>query len=484
MCESLIKTLFYENPIYADMFNKLTELVYIFDTNGCVVFFNTAAENFENLKNEDVMGLHINDIYKQDYSPSLKALETGHEVVETDNIYMINGRQFRQVTKAYPIFYNNEIIGVYTIQTDITSLEKILKDNIRLQTNAGQQKEFKKASSFDTIVGIDPAFLKCVDLARAAATNNSAVLLSGPTGSGKEVFAKSIHNASERKDKPYLAINCAAIPETLLESILFGTVKGSFTGAMDKRGLFEQAKGGTLFLDELNSMSLNSQAKLLRVLEEKEFRYVGGDKDIKTDVRIISSINCTPMEAIEKNMLREDLFYRLSVVNIMIPPLCQRKKDILLLAKHFINKFNAKRGIDVKGLDSEVTDFFLAYTWPGNVRQIKHTIESAMNLADSHTNELSLNLLPQYLFEDDRIFIEPLKVNNNIKTKETDPEPNASDNVGDESDIFEIIREKEKKEIIEALFMCNGNVSKTARFLNIHRQSLIHKMKKHNIKNV
>lgn len=469
MKESRMNKFFYASPVYAEMMNRLTEMIYVFDEEGRIVFINQAAEKFEELKLEEVKGLYIGDIYNQDYSPSLRALEMGKEVVDTNNVYMVHGKRFHQVARAYPVVYEGKIIGGYTIQTDITSLEKILSENIRLQSNAVANGSEKR--EFSTLIGNDLNFLRCIEIAKAAAENDSAVLLSGATGSGKEMFAKSIHNASKRRKGPYLAINCAAIPETLLESILFGTVKGSFTGAMDKPGLFEQAKGGTLFLDEINSMNMESQAKILRVLEEKEYRRVGGDKEIATDVRIISSINTTPQEAINAKALREDLFYRLAVVNIMIPPLCRRKEDILLLTEYFIDKYNKKLNKTVKELDSETKEFFLEFSWPGNIRQLKHTVESALSIMAETETVLKMNYLPQYLFEN-RIVAEPLII------KEEKPEEDRLT----EKSIRETIQEQERKQIIDTLYACNGNVAKTARTLNMHRQSLIYKMKRYDIK--
>lgn len=502
--------MFFDHPLYAELLNNLAELVYIFDEEGRIVFINHAAEKFEGLKLEEVRGLHVDDIYYQDYSPSIKALETGQKVVDMNNIYTIHGKQFRQITQAYPIFYEQKVIGVFTVQTDITSLERILAENIRLQRTSvkGPQQKLE----FTSLIGKNAAFLHCIEIAKSAAKNDSAVLLSGPTGSGKEMFAKSIHNASSRSGGPYLAINCAAIPETLLESILFGTVKGSFTGAMDKPGLFEQAKGGTLFLDEINSMPLESQAKILRVLEEKECRRIGGDKDIKMDVRIISSINATPREVLDERILREDLFYRLAVISILIPPLRKRPEDITLLTEHFVEKYNQKFGKQITGLDAESHHFFSTFSWPGNVRQLKHTIESAIGMADDADSLIRLRYLPQYLFEG-KIAIDSLAVSETVQSDggpdicRTDIEeadlqktdiPAADTRAADipaadtpaadkrESEAFprdirEQVRKEERQKIVQTLYECNGNVAKTARVLNMHRQSLIYKMKKYDI---
>lgn len=343
-----------------------------------------------------------------------------------------------------------------------------------------------------------------MNLARSSAGNDSPVLLSGFTGSGKEIFANAIHNASARKDEPFLAVNCAAVPDGLLESILFGTTKGTFTGSIDKIGLFEQAKGGTLFLDEINSMSLNSQAKLLRVLEEKEIRRLGGYNDISVDVRIISSINTTPALALANNQLREDLFYRLSVTTIIIPPLNGRNDDIDLITEHFINKFNKVFNKNITGLSDEVHNFFMTYSWPGNVRQLKHVIESAVNSADSSSSRILMSDLPYYLFESSTTHVESFqyipKQSEDLSAMAGAPTANPSygahDAPADVSDgssvptyspsvspenLYDTIRQQEKKNIIDALLSCNGNVTKAARILGMNRQQLVYRMRKYNI---
>lgn len=476
MNKSKIKTLVYGNPVYINMLNMMSEMIYIFDNQGRAVFFNHAAERFEGLTNAEVQGLHISDIYSQDYSPSLRALQTGKEIVETNNIYMVRGKRLQQIAKAYPIWLDNELIGVFTVQTDVTSLEQIVSENIQLQQQMMKQSP-KEEPCFSTLVGTSDAFLQCVEIGKAAAMNDAAVLLAGPTGSGKEMFAKSIHHSSKRCKGPYLAINCAAIPETLLESILFGTAKGSFTGAMDKPGLFEQAKGGTLFLDEINSMNKESQAKLLRVLEEKEYRRVGGNKDIPTDVRIISSINTTPQEAVRRKELREDLFYRLAVVNIIIPPLRERKEDLWLLTEFFIAKYNARLHTHVQRLDTETKEFFQHFSWPGNVRQLKHTIESSLSLMKPDETEIKIKYLPQYLFAE-KIAVEPVV----IQEQQVHPVAyTAGMGATHEVSVRKAIQEEERQKIIATLYQCKGNVAKTARVLNMHRQSLIYKMKRYDI---
>lgn len=470
---NILKEKIFSNPFFTDVMNSVSDAIFIYDDTGCTVFMNRAAQQYENMKLEDALGRHINDLYMQDYSPSLKALETCKPVTDPRNTYIINGKECIQDTRAYPVFDNDTLIGVYTIERDLTSIKHMVDESISYQ-----KKMSNKKISFDTLVGSDEQFLKCVELGRIAAKNDSSVMLSGYTGTGKEMFAKSIHNASSRRDNSFLAINCAAIPETLLESILFGTTKGSFTGAAEKPGLFEEAKGGTVFLDEINSMPLASQAKILRVIEEKECMRVGGSKSIKIDVRIISSINVTPQEALEKGQLRSDLFFRLSVVNIIIPPLSARKNDIMLLCRFFIDSFNSKLGRRITAIDEKTQSFITDYSWPGNVRQLKHTIESAMSMTDEADTVLTFDMLPQYLLSDsaqsDQIF------------RASEPHSSSDStayagSANSSSNVFEAIRDSEKEKIINMLYACNGNVSKAARELQMNRQSLIYKMKKYGI---
>ncbi len=479
-----------KHPLFVNMANHLTELLYIVDEMGRILFINKAAEDFEQIRLKDVYGKCINDIYKQDESPTLKALTTGRTIREHENTYIMNGKEFIQLAASYPIIYNDQVIGAYTIQRDMTTIKQIFSDNISLK-----KKENKW--DFDSLIGETPEFLHCVDIAKSAAANDASVLLAGYTGSGKEIFANAIHNNSARKDAPFLAINCAAIPESLLESLLFGTTKGSFTGSIDKAGLFEQAKGGTLFLDEINSMSLNSQAKLLRVLEEKELRRVGGSSNIKTDVRIISSMNTTPSEAIKKGQLRQDLFYRLSVISIVIPPLASRKRDIELLINHFIQNFNKKYGKNITGLDNETQKFFMTFQWPGNVRQLKHVIESAVNITPPEEKLIHLKAMPQYLNdslsdnESHRLTVDypqpavdtpyPSVAHPQSFFESLQPVSDKEPLIIDGNTLFSTIENREKAAITQALLDNNGNIAKAARQLGMNRQNLVYRMKKYNI---
>ncbi|MCX7904057.1 MAG: sigma 54-interacting transcriptional regulator [Caloramator sp.] len=283
------------------------------------------------------------------------------------------------------------------------------------------------------------------DYAQKISSSPSPVLIYGETGTGKEVLVKYIHDIGNRRTKPLISQNCAAVPANLLESILFGTVKGAFTEARDKKGLFELADGGILYLDELNSMPVELQGKLLRVLEDGVVRRIGDLKEVKVDVRVIASTNVEPEFCIEKGLLRRDLFYRLSVFYIKLPELKDRKEDIIELCNYFINIFNKKFNKNILGISQEVLEYFYNYDWPGNIRELKNVIEAIINIKDE--GFIETKDLPDYIKKEHKGF-------------------------------EELVKEYEKRLIEEALSLYNGNVSKAANFLKVPRQTLQYKIKK------
>jgi arginine utilization regulatory protein len=297
-------------------------------------------------------------------------------------------------------------------------------------------------------------------------------LIVGDTGTGKELFAQSIHNGSGRLSAPFISQNCAALPDNLIESLLFGTKRGAFTGAVDTPGLFEQANGGTLLLDEINSLNLNLQAKLLRVLQEKTIRRIGDTKDTPVDVRVIANMNEDPIDAIANNRMRKDLYYRLGVVTIFVPPLKERKEDIPLLVQNFIEKYNELFQMNVKGLSEEVKQSFFEYDWLGNVRELEHIIEAAMNIMIDEEWIMYTHLPYQYRSKmqmKERMI--PLStVDNFIKENAEIAVP-----LKQQMELFE------KSYIDHVLTKNNFNVSKSAQLLGLSRQSLQYRMKKLNI---
>lgn len=273
------------------------------------------------------------------------------------------------------------------------------KENIYLKKQINRQYDFSK------IIGQSDSMQRIINEVTKIANAKSNVLLLGETGTGKELIARAIHFNSNRADKPFIPINCSAIPENLLESELFGHVKGAFTGAIvSKKGLFEEANGGTIFLDEIGDLSINLQSKLLRVLEDQEIRPVGGTQSIKVDIRFISATNKDIVSAVKEGSFREDLFYRINVITIKLPPLRERKEDIELLVRHFIQKFSIELGKKVNGIDEEALNYIKKYSWPGNIRELQNVIERAILIADNSI--ISSEHLPEEMVSNNNSFYE------------------------------------------------------------------------------
>lgn len=320
---------------------------------------------------------------------------------------------------------------------------------------------------FTDIITQNEEMERVKEQAMKAAGTSSPVLIYGETGTGKELLVQSIHNASPRKEEPFIAQNCAALPPTLLEGILFGTVKGSFTGAEDRKGLFELANGGTLFLDEINSMPLELQAKLLRVLQDGHVRRVGGANVFPVDVRLIAATNEDPLHAVESNRLRSDLYYRINVVSFHIPPLRERKEDIPLLVDSFIKKYNYRFQQLVVGVDERVENVFRDHDWPGNVRELEHVIEAAMNMVDGDVIQPE-HLPPHFLERTRGRKLPQHKEMGNAQSGEIRP-------------LRDAVEALESNLIRSALEKTDGNVKQAAKLLNIPRQTLQYKMEKYKL---
>jgi two-component system response regulator AtoC len=297
--------------------------------------------------------------------------------------------------------------------------------------------------------------------ARVAASEASTILLEGESGTGKDVIAKYLHHNSRRAAEPFIAINCAAIPETLLESELFGYEKGAFTDARaQKKGTLELAHGGTVFLDEIGEMPLLLQAKMLRVLEDQSFRRLGGTKDIQVDLRVIAATNRSVTDAVAEGKFRVDLYYRLNVIQIVVPPLRERRDDILPLAHHFVRLLNQRFGRDLQGLSPEAERALLAHDWPGNVRELRNAIERAMLLEETSW------LRPASL---------ALGGGTVVPAEEPEAVPGASTLDGMS------LEEAERTLVVRALEKTAGNQTQAARLLNVTRDTLRYKMKKFNL---
>ncbi|MGG0353813.1 arginine utilization transcriptional regulator RocR, partial [Bacillus albus] len=376
-----------------------------------------------------------------------------HQVQHYQNL---NGEDICTVNTTLPIFIDGNIAGAVEIAKDYSTVQKLTDTIVDLQSKikrSSRKKSIKKHVAFETIVTNDARFKQTKELAQKVAPTDANVLIYGETGTGKELFVQAIHEASKRKNKPFIAQNCAALPESLLESLLFGTTKGSYTGAIERAGLFELVDGGTLFLDELNSMPLDLQAKMLRVLEDGVIRRIGDNKTRKVDVRVITAMNQPPEICLKENKIRTDLYYRLNVFSLYIPPLRERTEDVLLLASYFLKEYNKSYKKGVLQMDKEAEERLQDYQWPGNVRELKHTIEHAVIIAEGNT--LTANCLPR-----------TFRKENLPKKKDILP-------------LREALHQTEKELIDQALIETEGNILQAAKMLGIPRQTLQYKLSKY-----
>jgi arginine utilization regulatory protein len=454
--------------------DNVNEGIIASDKEGKIFIYNKALEELECLYRKDVLGKRIIDIYRVTSKSSElhTVLKTKNPLLGVNERFFTNkGQEINLICDNFPIYKNDKVVGAYGICRNVTKIRKLLNTTIALQQeiNSSTRKNIKinKSSvkyNFNDIIGTSRLLKKAIVEAKKAAENDSSVLIVGDTGTGKELFVQSIHENSSRNKEPFIPINCAAIPESLLESLLFGSVKGAFTGAVDNSGLFQQAGNGTLFLDELNSMDINLQSKLLRVLQEKVVRKVGGKKEIPVNCRIISTTNKDPLKCITEGTLRRDLFYRLAVITIYIPPLVERKEDIEPLIKYFIEIYNKKYNTNVTSISSQLIDIFNKYNWPGNVRELQNLIEGAINMVENE-NIIRLEHLPSYFFNQ---FSE-----NNSRY--------AISLYSQSHNLSQILLQIEERLILQALSNYKGNITKAADSLGIARQNLHYKIRKMNI---
>lgn len=378
------------------MFNEDSfKHVVIVDEKGEVIYFTENNLPVYDLNQEDIMGTNIGSVYKnlnENNSSLIDAIKSGHSIsnlkqgLETRKHKVVN-----QVGNTYPLIENGKVIGAIEFSSIVS--EKIINHPYSKNLKRLQYQTNGTRYEIDSIITRNEKMRELKQKIKRVSNTNSNVMIYGKTGTGKELVAQSIHNESERKYRPFVSQNCGAIPASLMESILFGTEAGGFTDAKDKPGLFELASGGTLFLDEINSLDLNGQVKLLKALEERRIRRVGGLKEIPIDVRVIVATNEEPEKLLEENIMRSDLYYRLSVVQLRIPELKDRKDDIEYLANYFIEKYNEEFKTKVGYLDSELLEIFKNYSWPGNVRELKNIIESSFNLLEG--NRITSSDLPE-----------------------------------------------------------------------------------------
>lgn len=448
------------------------EGIHIIDDKGVTQYYNPAMTRIEGMAADDIIGKHILDVYTDwtaENSTLLTVLKMGKAIYRDKQQYLNKvGKAITTVNTTMPIIDGEKIIGAIEITQNVTEMHALSTQVIKLRQQLLKPKTAKttpKQYCFDMLIGNHPLFLQAIKVARRAALSTSSVLIYGETGTGKELFAQSIHYESERHELPFIAINCAALPETLLESILFGTVKGSFTGAENRPGLFEQAHLGTLFLDEINSMSQSLQSKILRVLQEGYLRRVGGLNDIAVDVRIIAATNVEPLPLIEQGELRKDLYYRINVLFIHIPSLAERPEDIKTLLDYFIGIYNKKLDKDVWMVSEELSRLLEQHSWKGNVRELQNFVESCLNMVQDDHVVKKEHLSAQWheaLFKDE---LPKLLLPRDIEGKYLNDQLSSLE--------MQLIKRQFYKQ--------HGNISKTAKQLGISRQNLQYKLKKYTI---
>ncbi|WML50682.1 sigma 54-interacting transcriptional regulator [Neobacillus sp. PS3-34] len=456
------------NEVLAAILKSIDEGIHVVNTEGITIFYNEVAAKHDGLKVDEVLGKPLLAAFpslNESSSTLLKVIRTKKSIYnQTQHYVNMHGNNIETINTTLPIFVGNEVIGAVEIAKDYSRMKLLAERLLDLQKgftrSVGKVNTGKKMNyTLDDLMTVNSGFIKIKQEAAKFAKSDSPILVYGESGTGKELFVQGIHEASLRAEGPFIAQNCAAIPETLLESILFGTARGGYTGAVDRKGLFELADGGTLFLDELHTMPIELQAKLLRVIEDGLVRKVGSSTNTSVNVRVIAAMNEHPRQALHEKKLRSDLFYRLNVFTFSLLPLRERKEDILFLTDYFINMYNRKLNKRVSGIEREVELYFLQYLWPGNVRELKHSLEYMMNVC-----------------EGDMLVFKDLPV----MLKQHLPVSLGQDEQDDSLSLRENLKSMEKKLIEKAMGMTGNNINQAAKLLEIPRQTLQYKIQKYN----
>lgn len=438
-----------EQALLRVVLNQSNEGIHMVNCEGITKFYNSAAAAMDGLDPGDVVDRHVLEAFpslSKNTSTLMTVIKTAKPIIDRQQTYTNKrGVEITTINTTLPVFGQQGLLGAVELAQDMTRTQQLAEQvtelRRRLFSGLPAGRDQGASFTFSDIIGACPAVKKVLALAVHVAQTDSPIVVEGETGTGKEVLVQAIHNGGPRSARPFIAQNCAALPESLLEGILFGSVRGSFTGAQDKPGLFELANGGTLFLDELNSMPVQLQAKLLRVLETGELRRLGDTKTRRVDVRIISAV--TPES---ESQIRPDLYYRLNVVRLTLPPLRQRQGDIALLCNHFLTQINNKLGTRVKNLTADALAMLEQWHWPGNIRELANLIEGILNFRVS--GEITGADLPDYI-------------------KHPEPDQGLRDQ----------LQRVEAKLIRDAMNACNGNISYAAAKLKIPRQTLQRKLK-------
>lgn len=435
--------------------------VVIINNKGEITYFTKENLTVYDLMLENTIGRKLTSLYKNldnNNSSMISAVKTGKSYLNLkQGLKTQQDNLVYQIGSTYPLLEDNRIIGAIEF-SDILDEEGFRR---LLCKTMDKDKTYKRNGTLYTINDIITRNNRMIEIKEKifnASKSESIVLIQGRTGTGKELVAHSIHNCSNRANGPFVSQNCGAIPENLLESMLFGTTKGSFTSAEDKPGLFELAKGGTLFLDEINSLSTFSQIKILKVIEEKRIRRLGGTSEIPVDIRIVVALNEDPEKMMQDGRMRDDLYYRLSVVQIVLPDLIHRKDDIELLSNYFIDLYNREFGFNVKMISNELLSVFHDYHWPGNIRELKNVIEGSFN--NIALNELTIKDIPKRILAGGKANI-----------------AKSIDN--SDYDLKSHLENYEKDIILKAYKAHQDNLTSAARSLKISKQLLRYKLDKY-----
>ncbi len=456
-----------------EIINIVAERIVVVDREGIIHHINTAYCEFLGTTVEEALGKHVQEVIEN--TRMHLVVKTGQ--AEVASVQPINGSEM--IANRYPLYVNNELVGaVGTVtfrnpQEWVDYLKKLqpLLDELKYYKKKFE-KELRSKYQFSDLIGSSEKFSEAKRLAERASGSQSSVLLLGESGTGKELFAHAIHQASSRGLFPFVRVNCASIPEHLLESELFGYEEGAFTGAKKggKKGKFELAQRGTVFLDEIGDMPLQMQSKLLRVLQEREIERVGGQAPIPVDVRIIAATHRNLEEMVQEGKFRKDLYYRLNVMKIEIPPLKKRKEDILPIAKLLLKKLERKFHRQGITLSPEVITQLQNHTWPGNIRELENVLERAVNVLDGNV------IQPMHL---------PLYLQDNETQRKSISDEIIETQQGEESvlPLKELLVSVEKEAIAKALRVANGNKQQAAKLLGIGKTSFYDKCKMYGIGN-
>lgn len=452
----------------------IDEGVHIVDDTGVTVYYNAQAGDLEGLEPESVIGKHILDVYPsltRESSTLLKVCRTKRPLLSEQQTFTnFKGQRITTVNMTLPIVLDHRLVGAVEISKNITAVRELSEKLLDLQSLRSEYKEespdaqYRSTAKhiFADICGQNPKMVELKSLAQRAAATTSPIMIFGETGTGKSLLAEAIHNASRRRQRPYIAQTCAAVPETLLEAMLFGTTRASFPSAENRPGLFEVAHKGTLCLDGLNAMSVALQGKILCALQEGCVRRIGDTKQRLIDVRLLTTLSEDPSQAVRRGTLRADLFTQLSVVTLRVPPLRERRDDCVLLANHFVNHYNRLFARRTIGLSEAVLRLFASYGWPGNVRELQHALEGAMSTLEGDIIE------PVHLPYD-------LREDRNVALSAAHFSPVESLSTG--SSLHDALAEVEVRLIEQAMQQARGNITLAAEILRIPRQTLQYKLR-------